>query len=1271
MRKISKIISLLIVFMFILPIFSRIGLGYETNRNVQIDLEQQTNNDEIIGGIGVLGTYPYFSHPEIDSSTIDYQYSVIDVSNIYSYTSYSSDPISITNEQTEIVYNLDEFTRGANTQASIDFKFQFNFNYPMQGYDSFQISKGSEVGNYIHCDENFDIDITYTIDSDYDLISLIQGYFYKTYTECLRDDDSWSANLNQVVPVTIYVNGIIISTTTNYAQFYGVISSYASVSQSTTIRFVVDFSQSEFTKMPKDLFTIRFPYCPFLSLEIDDIEYIVDSIEYHDTSIVLELGSRSLLSGVIYLTYTLNIEDLEHFDENKDILISEQEIDLTAVREYAVALTSHLESVSYESIFASEYDIELNNELLTDTSKGNAQLIYYEYPASLIFDASESNIKFEFTITDFFSYDFELSVISNSYLRSILQTNTEHSLQLKQVDYLFTSEIKHSYVNNIDYLTEHIIYPDVNIIEDSSIKIEVLLDDSVYLPLAVGTFAEQTETSNYNYLTDASEISLNSIAYPASATITISDIWGYNDAVLNDVLSESQSFSESYNSDHLTPDAEVYPETIYNSGLMTGFVDANAANGVVATQGTYASRKTAWTISDAVRGISYIPTNTYASMPLNVRQEFWIYAVTAGRLALKIVMYDGSTQRITQLITGTGNALTFYICGSNTGNHDTSESYYNKWIRVVSITNCTSTTVKQIYTLYNSTGSQILTHEDNININNNKVWKMGICNGWGSGTNYADSFNAWSYFNYTQDLNINPINFHLIDESFNVEFSEITNTLYNISIVSDIDCDNTYQLRIYNYYTEEFEVIDEEFDEINFANLFAQDKIVILNVYSISYYNEISLSISGDSEIYYYESGEYNFLQELTIAEIGLTINDIEISELVYELELSESQNLVFNTESICYFNVQIDLTYQIANNFEQLTESMTSDDNVEFRYFYKADHDYNKWYVPKLDNLISYEFFDGLIELTTQSDANNIYFTRSLLMDDVIYADYVLDPNIIVSTTILENTGTYCDLQIDVTSDFVLENVEILVKDFNNYFEDWEEGITQFSLDKIIHFTVVNLNLINIFEIEATTTPPLVEFGDYSNSLEFIDENWDENIEFEVILDIPQYSEMFRLPTTTWEMDGVFYGSNSYAITDNVFICEGFNENTLSAYLHFYMNPIMSFVQIQSSNNITITINSELELDCYLVFHIDNLPSYNLNDDDVESLYSIEEQDFYYILVHLDAGINTFTYTFTSYNVINVLTYLIPIIIVIGLLGVGFWYKNRKNKKSNRDVKK
>jgi hypothetical protein len=1262
MRKISKIISLLIVFMFILPILSNVK-AYETNRDVSLSIEQTSDNNEIVGGIGVLGTYPYFSHPKISEITIDYQYSVIDVSNILSYTSYSSDPITITSAQTAIAYDLAEFTRGANTEASIDFKYSYNFNWASQHYDSFVVSLGYESEDYIHCDVNKMIDLTYTLGSDYDLVALLQGFFVNLYSnQLMTDDEWWSGNPYQNIGSDIYVNGVNVFTGTTFLQLYNALNLYVSVSASTEVRYVLDLSECEFTRLLKDCFTIRMPYSPFISLSIDEIDYIIDAIPYSDLDISLSLGSRSLASGVIYLTYSLDISDLEDFDENKDILFEIQEIGVTSEREYEVALTSHLESVSYESIFASEYDIELNNELLTDTSKGNAQLIYYEYPASLIFDASESNIKFEFTMTDFFSYDFELGVISNSYLRSILQTNDEHSLQLTQVDYLFTSEIKHSYVNNIDYLTDHTIYPDANIIEDSSIKIEVLLDDSVYLPLAIGSYAEQTETLNYNYLTDASEISLNSIAYPASTTITISDIWGYNDAILSNIQNESQLLSEHFDSDNLT-DSEIYPETILDSGLMTGFVAENAANGVVATQGTYSNRKTAWYLNGLV-GISYIKTNTYADMILNSRTEFWanLSSVTP-RLAIKCVNYDGATQIVTQVIFATTDAsCIIYIGGSNKGAH-TTPSFVNQWVRFVQIVNCTSTVISQTINMYYANGTLMFTDTDSTNKNNYKIWKIGLANPWATSTkNYVDSFNVWSYFSYSQDLNINRLENYQLDESFLIDFIDISDVIYNLTINTEITCDIEYQLSIYNYYLDVYQDITDIYDELNYANLFVETKQVLLRIIADISVGPFDLTITGESEIYYYKTGEYNILKELTISEIGLTINDIEISELVYELELADSQNLVFNTELICYFNVQIDLTYQIANNFEQLSESLTTDDNVEFRYFYKADHDYNKWYTPKLDNLISYEFFDGLIELTTQSDVNNIYFTRSLLIDDIIYADYVLDPSFIINTTVLENNGTYCYLKIEISSDIAISDLEIIVRDFDSYFEDWLNA-TQSEFDKSIRFSVDSIDLSNIFYLEATTTPPLVSFSSFQNSLEFIDEDWNETIEFNGILDIPQYSEMFRIPVTDWDLDGVFYGTQSYAITNNVFTCEGFNENTISAYLHFYTNPIVSFEQIQSSNNITITINSTLGLDCYIVFHIDNLQSYNLNDD-VESLYSTDDSDYYYVLVELSEGVNVFTYTFTEYNVTNVLTYLIPVGIVIGLLAIGFWLKNRKNKR-------
>lgn len=871
MKKSQKALIILIFIGFqYLAINS--GQAYETERMTHLNFEQNAENHDLIGKMGTIDTYDNYAHPKIDTNLFDHDLTKVSLNKIQKFDLNATEierHENMNRTLSKINRTIEEYEISNDFTSNIYLNVNYSFPYRNFSNNALTPNSVSCTGSGLHNPynltdyDNYNLSTDTTADTEIYMSYFPTGQYNNEYFDYLW----FRGYIGQTWDQNVVIRAMEADDTTKYTIGTVQTNQYLNekieipdgIPEIDIIIFDLQYSYS--------ITDFSFDFCTLLNdtedhydnfntniingTQLDNITYSVNAIEHREERIQMEWNSVTYSKNETKVKFVVNSGNFEYFDSDYDMKINTQQLNfsLNWTKNYAlynsrINISYSVETSSSTWVVPSEVDLTLNGKEIEDETYNSGIIDITTYPDLLQFEANIDNVWFNFSLISFFSYEFELEAISHSYLKSILQTNTEKAIKLTKVEFLFSADIKHSYINNVDFNTQQEYDPDYLVIEDSSLKIEVILDDSVYL-----------------------------------------------------------------------------------------------------------------------------------------------------------------------LLTDTENA-------------------------------------------------------------------------------------------------------------------------------------------------------------------------------------------------------------------------------------------------------------YQINHSIR------TDQDTISFRYFYEADKNFDNWYVKNEYKIVNYQAYFLSVKLDSFRDDDKFFIEQELEISDIVTFDYKIDPNFNVESTILENNGTYCKLKIDVESDLPVENVTIVVDDFDAYFESWINA-SQSEFTKKIEFNVSKLETQNVFHLEGFTSPPLVGFSSYKNSIEFIDAEFSEDLEYKGFLDIPQYSEIFYLPREPWALDGVHYSDRSYAITNFTFECEGFNENTLTAYLQFYYNPIIKFNETQLDDRVIISINTSLPIDCYLKFSVSDLQSYGFDNGEIEELYTINDVDYYYIQVQLDSGLNTFEFKFTEYDAKKVLTYLIPIIVVIAVLGIGFWYRNKKKKdeKSERDT--
>jgi hypothetical protein len=490
MKKKPFLLLLLLVFSFVISLvnFQNV-LGYETETNTKLNLYHNVDNDDISGGIATITTYSYFDQPLIDGSTINYQYSIIELSDIAEFSEFSTYSQTLNNPTNIWTDTITEQTIGSGYDAQIEICMR---NY--YSFDEFATSvnfiHGYDDGTgYYHKDGSGMLEFTMTFENLHDCFENLDIRFCKYQHVNLVVDAGGVPVGDDPMSWTIKIGLFTIYSGDSVYDLYSIIDWMENYADSTIVRLNFDMSGTTATRIKENLLCARFPYMPCSDIFIEEIEYTIDGLTHIEENeyAILDSVTNANSNQYIYSIWIVDASIFDHYIENRDIIFSAQTFSFEMTRETTRIVYIWLEIVAYESIFPSAYNFKLNEMDISDLQKGQGQLIFTDYENTLEFTADISNIRFDFDITDYYTYEFDLNIVSHSYLKSLLSLDFDSNLIVSKVEFMFSSDILHSYVQNIDQGSEHIVFPSQSWISDSTCKIEVILEENIYVDLEYQT----------------------------------------------------------------------------------------------------------------------------------------------------------------------------------------------------------------------------------------------------------------------------------------------------------------------------------------------------------------------------------------------------------------------------------------------------------------------------------------------------------------------------------------------------------------------------------------------------------------------------------------------------------------------------------------------------------------------------------------------------------------------------------------------------------------
>lgn len=291
------------------------------------------------------------------------------------------------------------------------------------------------------------------------------------------------------------------------------------------------------------------------------------------------------------------------------------------------------------------------------------------------------------------------------------------------------------------------------------------------------------------------------------------------------------------------------------------------------------------------------------------------------------------------------------------------------------------------------------------------------------------------------------------------------------------------------------------------------------------------------------------------------------------------------------------------------------------------------------------------------------------------------IDPNYYVNYDVIINNGTYSKINIDYKADLSVNNINVSIdlSAYSLYNENWTHNTKQSHTTYILKVPHLDFTAsIQTISLEGYSSVPDSVFNYYINEETIIisENNYSIPIYYRGYLTFNKYSMAFFVKdlSNSWTIDGVHYLNNYYTINTitGFFRCEGFDPSISSAYLRFKAIPISGITRIVNSTGvITYIIDCDFPIDnAILMFTIEESNRFTLEtpDDDVLELYDVNDVYYYYYLnLDLEIGINYFVIKYTIYTLADDLVYLIPLLVIIGIVFILYWRTRRKEKKKKQ----
>jgi hypothetical protein len=516
---------------------------------------------------------------DIDVQLLDYGGNVLSTTNFASGTTYDTFL-----ESTENIYGIRFKTPSGDTS----------------------IKKEVDV-DYLALQTNLDYSIESTINIGFNQTRIVNDLDYAIRYKVYADSEA------ALLSSALTIDGQLCLTPYNTFT-----SAYFNVSQTGNLSISLSFSA---TGIETNIYLeIDYVECNpiYNAIEystINQFGYAISGITHYAT---LNLTQNSItaqrISGIVFvnLNFSFDSTELSEYDHINDLVLNSQNLNFTFNISSGIVLNfnSSLSFTQNEWTLPSAQNLRVNGENVIDESYNSGYVSLIDYPDTIIFTADSSNLLFNFTIVNHFTFETDLTIISHTYYMKSLVCSAYHNLVLTRIDYLFDAGIKHSYVNNVDYSTAKTINPNFTWVKSASVKIEVILNDDAYLPLnpinlisnstsLLELIAESNIMRYQNLGTCSIDVEMPLNWQALQATIEISNIHYIEQYshMVNNYYSESYETQNQQNPSVFTTqtDLENYSHTENWSSYREYYESQNPRSPVVTTSSAYETNLTSYT----------------------------------------------------------------------------------------------------------------------------------------------------------------------------------------------------------------------------------------------------------------------------------------------------------------------------------------------------------------------------------------------------------------------------------------------------------------------------------------------------------------------------------------------------------------------------------------------------------------------------------------------------------------------------------------------------
>lgn len=278
---------------------------------------------------------------------------------------------------------------------------------------------------------------------------------------------------------------------------------------------------------------------PIEDVWIHNFTYNILGLNYTDPLIKLvkEVDGEGLKNGS-YI-YRFDSTQFNNYSHIEDLYIPKQQLNFTfnCSEQYSFNYSSFVEYGRNQWRVPSEVDLELNGGDVIDEGYNSGYFTDSQYSSDLDFTADSPFIYFKLNYTTYFSFKFNLDVVSKTYLKKVFELMSDHKIYFTQADLPEMLNIKRFYINNVEFDVDadnevHIEYPYVSMLPTHIYSMEVILGDDIYLPLefisnslGYGSSAyymeATTNTLNFNDISQYDDIDVD---LPADHNATYSNL---------------------------------------------------------------------------------------------------------------------------------------------------------------------------------------------------------------------------------------------------------------------------------------------------------------------------------------------------------------------------------------------------------------------------------------------------------------------------------------------------------------------------------------------------------------------------------------------------------------------------------------------------------------------------------------------------------------------------------------------------------------------------